>query len=409
MPNAVGISSSGIGPNNNAYQYFTNSFQGTAKINSLSTNTSPIGISQGDHTVGLQLNVNLVFTSNGYHYVYWVQDIARIDTSSGEITFLNNVWNCTIPSSTIMTSSGITGKGQVISSSQGQFYTYSASGSGANINLQFPTTVTLSVSCAQSASGEPTISFAFQDGYGLVTYDIATLTTNSAISNNGFLVDGSQYKPIGKAYDAELLLVGPGGAELSTNLIQSDVKLQLDYWNGHNYQTVTNAFNYGIDAAETISNAQSQEYTSGNGELLLSLQYGNEVPGKSYDSSTVGILDVKSSLTSGILSVTNVANPAAGTWQITFNSGEVTVTVAPGSYVLQLFNSGVLYCKLTSNVIAGQIVSLQAPFANPPTIELGSPSVSGLSGRRQRNYASRRIFSFNPINHMDVWGLGLHK
>jgi hypothetical protein len=54
--------------------------------------------------------------------------------------------------------------------------------------------------------------------------------------------------------DSEFVIGGGSGGHNATDL-RSDVKLQLEYWNGHNYRPVTNAYDFGADTAEGIENA----------------------------------------------------------------------------------------------------------------------------------------------------------
>jgi len=297
-PAPMGIADYGIGPNG-AYQYATNSSVGIATINSLSTKNS-----SSSSSMTIQLNVNLAFTSNGKQYVYWIQDVAIIDTSSNEVYFENNIWNFSA-SNAGLSSSGITGSGQVYTQSGYQYYAVLASPllSGNYIFLHYPATITLNVTCGVNIGGQPTVSFAYEDGFGLKTYDTVTFITSYPVTSfSGFVVNGYNYNPTGYLfYDSELILGGPGGG-LNTALIQSDVQLQLEYWNGHNYQMITNAYNFGSDTAEGISNTQSQAYYyTDTGQMFAWIQPGSGSLSDLYSQTKVGTITVMTSLLSGTL------------------------------------------------------------------------------------------------------------
>jgi hypothetical protein len=312
-----------------------------------------------------QLNVNLVFTTNDGQYVYWVQDVAYLDTSSQVISFLNNVWNSSA-SFANMTASAASGNGQVAPSKAGSFYYCVADQSlpGNNIPLKYPATITFNVTSGASSSGEPTVSFAYDDGHGLITYDTVTFTTpNGLTSLAGFKVNGFNYNPADIFYDSELILGGPGGGSQTTDL-QSDVQLQLEYWNGHNYQMVANAYNFGSDTAEEIDNVLSQfsDYPD-SGAIIAEIQPGAGRPSELYNQSQIGIIDITSPLASGVLYVTDASNPTATAWQYPFVNGQVNVTLYPGHYNLQLHDqSGAIYDQGNFTVNAGQNLSLQTPF-----------------------------------------------
>jgi hypothetical protein len=216
-----------------------------------------------------------------------------------------------------------------------------------------------------SPSGDPTVSFAYEDGYGLITYDTVTFTNVTGLTSlAGFEVNGFNYAPDGSFYDSELILGGPGGGSDTTD-IQSNVLLQLEYWNGHNYQIVPNAYNFGSNTGEGIDNAVSQpSYYQKNGTISASILPGSGQLGELYDQSQIGIINITSPLTSGTLYITNASDPNATAWQIPFVGGEVTVTLYPGYYNLQLYYQyAALFDQGNFTVSAGQILNLQAPFS----------------------------------------------
>ena len=123
---------------------------------------------------------------------------------------------------------------------------------------------------------------------------------------------------------------------------------------------ITNAFNFGGDTGERVSNTLSQESSYLNtGQIIAYIQPGSGSLGKLYDQSNVGIIDFKSSITSGTLYVTNAYSLNASPSQTAFIKGEVTITIFPGYYNLQLYQNGVLDNQVNCTVSAGQTLSLQ--------------------------------------------------
>jgi hypothetical protein len=363
-PAPMGMADYGIRPSG-PYEYATNDSVGIVTITSLSTDSGP-----NDTGMTFQLNVDLAFNTSQAQYVYWIQDVALIDTASNQVDFLDNVWNSSAPAAN-MFASGISGNGQVVSLRRSQsFYYYDCINSsqplpGNNITLTYPATITFNVTSSVSPSGEPTVCFAYDDGYGLITYDTVTFTNVTGLTSlTGFEVNGFNYAPDGSFYDSELILGGPGGGSDTTD-IQSNVLLQLEFWNGHNYQIVPNAYNFGSNTGEGIDNAISQpSYYQKNGTISARIVPGTGQLGELYDQSQIGIINITSPLDSGTLYITNASDPNATAWQIPFVDGEVTVTLYPGYYDLQLYYQyGALFDQGNFTVTAGQILNLQAPFS----------------------------------------------
>ena len=356
----MGIADYGVSPSG-SYEYSSNKSLGQVTIISLHTQNST-----GDPWMGFQLNVNLVFHASDREYVYWVQDVAQVDTSSNQIYFLDNVWNSSSPTSS-MSASGISGNGQVAFSSGTGFYydfaTLSLSGNG--ISLSYPASVSFLVSCDVNSLGQPFVTFEYDDGSGIVAYDTTTFTSSSHLTSlAGFEVNGNQYNPRGVFFDSELILGGPGNGQTTTD-IQSDVLLALYYWNSHNYQSVPNAYNFGSDTAETAGNARSEwHHIISTGSLIAEVHAGTGTLGKLYDESEIGIIDVKSSFGSGVLYVSNATDTLAIPDQYAYVGGEVAVALYPGAYLIQIYNNGALVDQGTETVGAGQSLHLTTPLGD---------------------------------------------
>lgn len=255
-PAPMGIADYGIGPNLQPYSYGTQAFLGIVKVNSLNTYNSSLNLSA--NWMSFQLNVNLLFENGNNEFTYWIQDVANLDTSNNYIQFIDNIWNDSSISSS-MYSSTVLGNGTIGNSGGTGFYYCWANQylPGNDVYLSYPYTIQFEVITYINALGYPAVEFLYNDGYGWVTYDNAVfIFSNDLTSYPYFLVDGYQYEPDGKVYDAELILGGPGSG-YQTYDVDSSLFLQLEFWNGNNFQMVPNAYNFGSHTAEGISNVIS--------------------------------------------------------------------------------------------------------------------------------------------------------
>jgi hypothetical protein len=373
-PAPMGIADFGIGPSG-PYEYVTNGSVGVVTVMSLSTYSAA---SAWPTSLSFQLNVDFVFNTSQGQNVYLVQDVAQIDTSSRFVQFLDNVWNDSVHWAN-MSGFGVSGTGQVAYYSTGSYYYDWANLAlpGNCINLTYPATITLKVTSGTDSMRQPTVSFAYDDGYGLMTYDTLTFSdVPEPTSSIGFEVNGFAYNPSGSFYESELIMGGLASGNSTTD-IQSDVQLQLEYSNGHNYATVPNAYNFGSNTAERIDNVTSEfSHCPENGTIIARTQAGAGQLGELYNQSQTGIIDVTLPLTSGTLYVTNASDPKGIAWQIPFVNGEVTVTLFPGYYNLQLYGQqGQLFDKGNFTVDAGKVLSLQTPLS-PATHNVAVISVA---------------------------------
>lgn len=324
--NSIGLADAGVS-NNGSYEYSTTSFLGSAHISELNTSGS-LGTN-----MSFQLNLNLEFIYDGSTFVYWVQDVALLNTSDNNIQFIDNVWN--FSSSLLeMHNSSISGNGTVYPSSDGNLYEDEASFSlpGSNVNLTEPYNVLFMMNSTQSSAGTPQVSFMYNDGSGWVTYDkvLFIFASGSGVTDRNFVVDGGQSNPEGLYYDAEFIMGGPGDGS-STNDNRSNVTMELQFWNGHNFQEITNAINYGLDTGESITNALSEAYYYGNnGTIYERVKNGTETTGVVYYSSNISILRVSSPFNSGELSINGTNH--------TFIGGQVNLTLGPGNYKVTVYN-----------------------------------------------------------------------
>ncbi len=303
-PAPVGVTDFGIGPNDKPYEYSTNSFLGNVYVNYLSTYNS--SINQSQTWVSFQLNVNLVFIDGNVPYVYWIQNVAEVNTSNNYVGFVDNIWNFSSASSS-MNNSSVSGSGTVTSAGNTDYY-YSIANQtlrGNEINLTAPYRISLNVTAGVGGNNKPYVSFLYNDGYGWVSYDnVSFIFATRLNSEPAFLVDGFNYEPTGYTYyDAELIAGGPGNGT-STFDEKSSVAMNLLYWNGHNYQDIPNAYNFGSNTAEAISNVLSGlYYDPGNGSIFSELRNGSGNLGILYYQNQLCSVNITLPVYSGILLV----------------------------------------------------------------------------------------------------------
>ncbi len=325
-PAPMGIADYGIGPNGIPYETNRTSYTGTVNISSISTFNS----SWPQDSMGFQLNLNLVFIDSGNQYVFWVQDVALLNTTSHEIQFLDNIWNSSQLQSGMLNSS-VSGNGSVGESGGIGFYYYvPGSDPGNLVDLGYPTEVTLRMNTSLDSSGSPQVNFSYNDGYGWVTYDKAVFTFADNVRNiPEFQVSGFSYKPDNLPMDAEFIMGGPGGGSDTADMA-SNISMTLDYWNGYNYQAVSNAYDFGSNTAEGISNVSITAMSaSESGIPGISAESGPGVLEMAYNTSTMGFLNLSSpNLPSGQLYI--------DTASVHYENGGANVTLKSGTYDVHL-------------------------------------------------------------------------
>ncbi|MGC8645416.1 MAG: thermopsin family protease [Thermoplasmata archaeon] len=333
------------------YQYNTTKFLGVVNVTSLSTYYSSANIT---YNLSIQLNLNLVFWNNNSLFVYWVQDVAFLNSYNNSVQFIDNIWNFSSPGSN-MSNSTIVGNGTIGKAGSNYFYYDLANASlpGNNIRLKEPYTIQL-LALSTLRNGVPTVLFEYNDGFSWVVYDVAKFKfATHPDPDVNFYVDGSVTNPIGTYYDAELILGGPGNGS-STADIKSSVQMSLEYWNGHNFQTIPGAFNFGSDTAETIWNVVSRAYyDDSTGYIFTNVTNGSGSLAQLYYPGELSFLNITTGLKSGNLSI--------GGLMIPFVNSIVNVTIGPGNYSLRIYDSnGLLVWSKNVSLAAGKVYSLIA-------------------------------------------------
>ncbi|MEM4058071.1 MAG: thermopsin [Thermoplasmata archaeon] len=352
-PAPMGIADYGLGDNGVPYMYNTSSFEGILNISSLNaynpTNSS--------NEISIQLNLMLEFYNLNKEYVFWVQDAALFSTGASNtghyIQMLDNIWNESA-SNAMMYNSTISGNGTIGTATSVNYYYDIASSNlpGNDILTSYPLLLKLRVLATKNQIGEPELLLEYNDSYGWINYDNVVFKFARNVSDYyGFVVNGYNYTPYGSFYDAELVLGGPGNGanveDLGANII-----MQLEYWNGHNYQRIKNAYNFGSDTAETISNI-SDNYYSGMGICGSDLVNGNGTLKQLYSSSDIGTVSINIDLSKGTVEIDNIS--------YFFTGQKINITLVPGNYNYTIFTSdGFEYITGNFNIIAGTNLNISA-------------------------------------------------
>jgi hypothetical protein len=373
-----GVTSAGAG----AYSYATSAVRGTVTLegNPVVANAS---LGANSPLFGIQLNVMMIFDdSGGNQYTYWVQDVAVYNTSDDQmLTFVDNIWNDS-SSGSQMYSTSVTGNGTISSSGEGNFYNDEASGSlpGAEDSpLSAPGSFTLEMDAFETDTGVPGLAFLYSDGYGPIAYDVAEFPfAAGSEADYGFVVDGEMTTPIGEPYDLELTFGGPGGGSQTTDEL-SDLLFELWYFNGYNFQTPQNAFNFGSETAEgSGSVADYGVYLIRDGNmsaLLVNGTVSNSVLGMLYNYTIVSDLNFTDGTASGTITINGVPT--------LFSGGVANLTLYPGSYYVNVTigasTTPLGVCDLTAETEL--YVSLASPCSGtpPPPLEITSFTASSTS------------------------------
>ena len=377
-----GVTASGSG----AYTYSSPVVQGVV---TLEQNVQVSNASLGARAAwfGTQLNVMLVFSNGGTQFVYWVQDVAIYDTSSGVMLgFEDNIWNDTAQSSQ-MYNSTVSGNGTVESSPEGGYYSVVANSSlpGAQgTPLGAGASFTLEMDATETNGGQVAVVFQYADWSGEFPYDVVAFPWTTTLSDYyGFVVSGATANPTGHPYDLELTFGGPGGGSQTTD-VASDLKYQLLYWNGHNFQSPENAFNFGDQTAEGALDVQDYSaYNIRDGNLTAQLVEGtgaSAVLGQLYSASLVGQLNFSDPSANGTLTVNGVVTP--------FFNGGAFVVLYPASYYLNVTVGGVTTALGLCTLKAG--IPLNVSPASP--CSGGSSSTSGPPNFLSGSFASIPVY-----------------
>ncbi|AAY81020.1 thermopsin precursor [Sulfolobus acidocaldarius DSM 639] len=257
-PAPAGIASFGLynySGNVTPYVITTNEMLGYVNITSLlAYNREALRYGVDPYSATLQFNIVLsVNTSNGV-YAYWLQDVGQFQTNKNSLTFIDNVWNLTGSLSTL-SSSAITGNGQVASAGGGQTFYYDV---GPSYTYSFPLSYIYIINMSYTSNavyvwiGYEIIQIG-QTEYGTVNYyDKITIYQPNIISAS-LMINGNNYTPNGLYYDAELVW-GGGGNGAPTSFNSLNCTLGLYYISNGSITPVPSLYTFGADTAEAAYN-----------------------------------------------------------------------------------------------------------------------------------------------------------
>ncbi|ARM76923.1 thermopsin [Acidianus manzaensis] len=382
-PAPMGIADYGLSPNG-PFIRETTQFLGVININSLDAYAAKLD----SNNVSFQLNVVLNYQYDGNTYALWTQDVADYNTVNNNICFIDNIWNFSAVNANV---NGVSGNGHIASCDGIDFYYDCATGyPGNDVSLSLPTTFYLLINVTTNSIGQPVICFWYDDGHGWVNYDKVTVDNVKYASNVYFLIDGYQYTGNGLYYDAELDMVGPGDGSCAY-IYQSSVYLQLEYFNGHNFQGIRNAYDFGSDTGETSNNViPSPYYNVLRGTLLSGLTAGSGRLGELWNQNSVSTLKINANVQNGYMIVYNSSysypyvSQNKDYFEFPFYNGEAELTLIPMNYSILVYNlQGELVGEANVNTQEGETISTNTTqfqvTVNPSSLSLAQGESSSIN------------------------------
>ena len=291
---ATGIASYGIISNSyqlSSYQIQTSEVLGLASISKITAYNATISGGLSPSTASLQLNVvaNVSYDGNKTQ-VFWLQDVAQFDTSSGLYYFDDNVWNSSAQGANI-SSSAVNGSGGVLAytTSKGATQNVYAYATSNKISTDLPLNLTLIIKTS-IVDDHPIISFGYSQGFTIIDgkvaynahfYDNVSLNLNA--TKISIIITPYYVAPSFIPYDAEFVFGGPGnGASTYFNSLNAD--LSLLYYNDtlNSLSYFPSYYNFGEDTAEAADNLQ----TSPIAGSFANISVVTGAPNYGYASST---------------------------------------------------------------------------------------------------------------------------
>lgn len=366
-PAPMGIADYGVDAGGTATSFFTPILLGIVDLTPMAAWNASLA---SPDSVYFALSGSLDFTVGNASYIYGVTDVLEYSTRGGNAQFLDQVWNASSAGAQLRAGS-VSGRCALTTSSLGTYYTCLANSSLPGNGYFIPLPSQLEVEMTSYVDqGAPAVRFAFDDGFGWLTFETLTFPFASGATDAGFLVDGFSYRPDGRYLDAELSVGAPlAGAETHVN--KSNVQLELEYWNGHNLQEPTTAYNFASDSRQEVSNVTTDvQAPRGTGNLTANLLAGTGgTLGVLWNRSDVGEVNVTTSVMQGELIIN-------GTTPVGFTTGEVNLTLPPGAYTLVIRNQSLLEGSVTLNVTAGGYYPVALAWQDVYTVafvEVGLP------------------------------------
>ncbi|AHC51910.1 thermopsin [Sulfolobus acidocaldarius SUSAZ] len=240
------------------YVITTNEMLGYANITSLlAYYKKALRYGVNPYSATLQFNIVLsVNTSNGV-YAYWLQDVGQFQTNKNSLTFIDNVWNLTGSLSTL-SSSAITGNGQVASAGGGQTFYYDV---GPSYTYSFPLSYIYIINMSYTSNAVYIwigyeITQIGHTKYATVNYYDKITIKQANIISASLMINGNTYTPDGLYYDAELVW-GGGGNGAPTSFNSLNCTLGLYYISNGKITPIPSLYTFGSNTAEAAYNVHT--------------------------------------------------------------------------------------------------------------------------------------------------------
>jgi thermopsin len=253
-PAPMGVSDIGLRNSSGTivpYSLNTTSAAGTIDLDS----AQAVGVADdGPDMFGVQLNSVLtgVDLFGNSSYQFWTQNFVSYTSSSGELSFGDNIWNFSDRSGSI---------------SPNVFYQYGPNGTlyapqlylavGPTFTVHYPFALTFYLNSTvlddrQALFFNYSIVSATLRVAGSFDYVIFNSAASASAAPAEFQVNGFAYDPIGLVNDIELVVVGNDDGD-TTTFFGMEANLTIDYWNASAsaYSPVPSAFDVGADTGET--------------------------------------------------------------------------------------------------------------------------------------------------------------
>ena len=346
-PAPMGLSSYGLMNQSGdiiPYTYSTSSFQGT--INLSSVQEFYMG-SDAPHSFSIQLNsvLNNVTLFGNTGYQYWTQNVVDYSSMTGQLTFVDNIWNFTSPSAVINGNEFHSYNGTVV---PGVFY-YDQ---GPTLHIMSPFTLSLYLNTTTIGNRNTvffnySISGTLENGTSINrsgSYDQVQFNSSSpgsgAIPPAEFQVSGSQLTGTGFIpMDAEFIIGGPGGGS-TADFYNISGSMSLDYRDGNGKTIpVGSAYNAGSETGETSSGI-GMYYSNHTAYLSTGPSFVEGLWNISNDPGKVSIQGrVEPSNAFVMVSDSGVMNNATAEWAPASTDGNFNYQLSPGNYSMEFLLS----------------------------------------------------------------------
>ncbi|MEM3841203.1 MAG: thermopsin family protease [Candidatus Micrarchaeaceae archaeon] len=236
----------------------TGELVGVARIRSISAYNSSPPQNSSQFGAGLQLNAMLYINSPRGNATYWIQNVLSLNTSSGNYSLNDNVWNSSTEYASVKRSI-VSGSGsflnvQLPNGTNQRIYAYQTQ----RLHYSLPQNFTLVTNVTYS-SGIPVIHFGYSAGGPVVYYD--NVSVNIPSSSAYMLATPFYEAPDGNFNDFEFVFGGSSNGEVSY-FNSMNASIMLYYSSASSFKPFPSYLTFGSDTEEGAANLevkQSQE------------------------------------------------------------------------------------------------------------------------------------------------------